>query len=332
MRFVIDGLTDIYLLYLPQVTSIYRDVQGGDGTRAQSWCVLPAEVEPTKQNFHLFITFTNQLDHALTTHLMLSKLFTSARTLLDRSSQASAPELSQPQITAEPANEMVTTRRQSGQHTVDGSDAGQTTPTQAPSSSRKRQIPSSDSEGSDSVENEEGESPATKKQKVLPVRGKDDKELKRSTRVAVEIPVSRVGLDRTSPIDPSRKEPQEEFHTSGSVEAAEVSSSYQSRLEIPDSESDGEDPELGEGVERPADSTIRQKQTKTYTASPSASKAKHKRFGSEESEVMVLSTAVEQKETDDESSDDDAPEVVGAQDALKQAKRKELEAAKAIEE
>ena len=293
--------------------------------------VLPAEVEPTKQNFHLFITFTNQLDHALT-HLMLSKLFTSARTLLDRSSQASGPELRQPQTTSEPANEMVTTRRQSGQRALDGSDAGQTTHTEALSSSRKRQIPSTGSQDSDSGENDETESPASKKQKVLPVRGKDDKELKRSTRVAVELPASRLRLDHTSPMDPGRKEPRGEIPTSGDVEAAEVSSSHPSRLEIPDSESDGEDSEIGESVGRSADSGMGQPQANTQTALPSAPKAKHKRFGSEESDVMIFSTAVEQKESDDESSDDDAPEVVGAQDALEQAKRKALEAAKAVEE
>jgi hypothetical protein len=105
-------------------------------------------------------------------------------------------------------------------------------------------------------------------------------------------------------------------------------------LEIPDSESESEAEisEIKEDTKNPDSSDTRQAYADVSEALPSAPKAKHKRFGSEESDVVKFPTAVEQDESEDESSDDDAPEVVGAQDALEKAKRKELDAAKAIEE
>lgn len=276
-------------------------------------------------------TSADKLDPA-PTYLMLSKLFTTARSLLDRSSQAIGPELWQTESASEPADEMVTTRGQGGPQAIDKSDAEETARREAPGSSRKRQIPSSDSEDSDSNGDEDIGTPASKKQRVLPVRAKDDKEPKTKTRLVVEIPVRRIRMDHTSQIDTVRKESQNGIPATQDVEKVEDSVSHQSRLEIPDSDFENEVSEVGKNVEAPESSGTGQTENKRHTALPSASKAKHKRFDSEESEVMIFSTAVEKEQSEDESSDDEAPEVVGAHEALEQAQMKEREAAKAIEE
>ena len=76
------------------------------------------------------------------------------------------------------------------------------------------------------------------------------------------------------------------------------------------------------------------------TADPgkqSGSAKKHKKFGSEEPEEALSSTApeqhepaVEEIEDSEESSDDDAPEEVGAQDAARDAKSKTQNAEEAV--
>lgn len=277
------------------------------------------------------------------TYLMFSKLFTSARTLLDRAPQSTGSELGQ----SDTADKMVTTRRQSGKHTIDETDEEDTTQLEPHSSSRKRQKSSARSGGSEQLDDEGTATPAAKKQKVLPVRAKDDELPKRNTRVVVEIPVSQIGLEYSGKSNTSPKLPQREASTTEDVEEVEDIEDDvavpSSRLEIPDSESDDDNSELGESVEKADTPSPEKAQPKTtslnttspkISGSPSAPKSKHKRFGSEEpeEEVEIYSTAIDLVESEDESSDDDAPEVVGAHEALDQAKLKEREAAKAVEE
>lgn len=272
---------------------------------------------------------------------MLSKLFTTARTLLDRSSQAPGPEPQRADSISDQADQMVTTRRQSGQNAILGSETEHTTQRDVSSSSKKRQISASESEDPESLDDEETGTPSNKKQKVLPVRAKDDIMPKRNTRPVVEIPVRRVTLDHASHINSSPKLPQKNAPTKSAEEMKNITSS-QTRLEIPDSESEDDVSDIEEVVGKLDTSSTKQTQSRKVAAIststdaaealPTPSKTKHKRFDSEESEVMIFSTAVEKEESEDESSDDEAPEVVGAQEALEQAKVKEREATKAVEE
>ena len=267
---------------------------------------------------------------------MLSKLFTTARTLLDRSSQAQGQELQQKDSTSEPVDNMVTTRLQGAQNTIDDRDAKRT------SSSRKRQIVSSDYGDLGSADDGEADVPANKKQKVLPLRAKDDKVPKRNTRPVVEIPVNRISSEHSSNIMAGPKKSRKDSPTLLVPRDAERSTSNESKMEIPNSDSESENSDLETAVTKLNNPTDREKfrgedvvkptSANTSKAVPSASKARHKRFDSEESEVMVVSNTVAKSDSEDESSDDDAPEVVGAQEALEQAKMKEREAAKAVEE
>lgn len=226
---------------------------------------------------------------------------------------------------------MVTTRRQSGHQAIERSGDAQATPNVS-SSLRKRQVPSSDSEDTESEESNEVESPASKKQKVLPVRPKDGEDVKRSTKVVVEVPVSHIVRDHASFSNPSGRKSLKRNPTSGGIESADDKTSPQSRLEIPDSESDDDASEAGKDTKDSDTLDTKQTDATVFIALPNALKAKHKRFDSEESDVVIFPTAIEQTQPEDESSDDDAPEVVGAQAALEQAKKKEFDAAKAIEE
>lgn len=273
---------------------------------------------------------------------MLSKLFTTARTLLDRSSQAQGQELQQKDSTSEPVDNMVTTRLQGAQNTIDDRDAKGTKKTTNSSSSRKRQILSSDYGDSGSADDGEADVPANKKQKVLPLRAKDDKVPKRNTRPVVEIPVNRISSEHSSNIMAGPKKSRKDSPTLLVPRDAERSTSNESKMEIPNSDSESENSDLETAVTKlnnskdtqqfSGEDVVKPTSANTSKAVPSASKARHKRFDSEESEVMVVSNTVANADSEDESSDDDAPEVVGAQEALEQARMKEREAAKAVEE
>jgi U3 small nucleolar RNA-associated protein 16 len=289
------------------------------------------------------LTASNQLNPALT-YLMLSKLLTTARTLLDRASQAEEREPQQTAAASTLADAMVTTRRQSGKHVIDGSNDDDSIRIETSGSSRKRQNLSSHSEDSDPIDEEGAGTAAVKKQKILPVRAKDDEMRNKNTRVVVEIPISRFGLEHNEHLNANRERPVKKIATAEDVEEVGGSDAHLSRLEIPDSESDDNDSEVAEGVEQsdldisspgqkgPRKDKINIASAAATGALPGVPKPKHKRFDSEESEVMLFSTALEKAESEEESSDDDAPEVVGALEALEQARMKVREAAKAVEE
>jgi hypothetical protein len=256
---------------------------------------------------------------------------------------------------------------------------------ESPRSSRKR-TRNANEDGPVDVAEESASATTVKKQKVLPLRERDDATPKRSTRLVVEIPVSlmaselrsmekhgedemseeeggedndsadaKKGFEETEPESPSndehlqklniQKDAEGEAHESedkpeaassaiGETEVMKGVGSAEAPLEISDSESDGE----SEVLEETAKTSPMQPRTKvspkmTETAPMSAqSKPKHTRFGSEHPEPgpEFSSAGPEIIESDEESSDDDAPEVMGAQDALEIAQSKARDAAKAI--
>jgi hypothetical protein len=167
----------------------------------------------------------------------------------------------------------------------------------------------------------------------------------------VEIPVSKMALE----LQDMEDDAEEESSEGRNVEEGDGSSDDE---EISDGEAPAEDEEVEgsavsdrEGLdisdsesEAPEETTksipTLPKKQKSASNTPKKSKPtaissqpKHKRFGNEdpETEPEFFSTAVEIMDSNEESSDDDAPEVVGAHDALKSAQSKARDAAKAVE-
>jgi hypothetical protein len=296
---------------------------------------------------------------------MLSKLFNSAVTFFHSAPPTKGTQKKQ-LGTRSPLREMVTTRGQSGKHAIDtGSIADDAKVVGTPGSSRKRQRKAGNSEALELRDNGDARTPATKKQKILstdggetrsssakkgkalPVRAKDDETPNRKTRAVVEIPAFQGGLGSSGR---KSKKPREEVPEN--EEEPQKNDADTSRVEeVPDSESESNDnksePKPSKSPKPRGNKKMKQKdsvnkETPEVTEAISSpanipAKPKHKRFGSEEPETPevpeaeVFSTAPEILESEDESSDDDAPEVVGAQEALETAKLREREAAKAVE-
>jgi U3 small nucleolar RNA-associated protein 16 len=295
---------------------------------------------------------------------MLSKLFNSAVTFFHPAPPTKGTQKKQ-LGTKSPLREMVTTRGQSGKHAIDtGSIADDAKVVGTPSSSRKRQRKAGNPEVLELRDSGDARTPATKKQKILstdggetrssitkkgkalPVRAKDDETPSRNTRAVVEIPAFRGGLGSSG--RKSRK-PRESPEKEEEPQKSDVDTSRVE--EVPDSESESNNDKPGpksskspkpRGNKKMEQKGSVNKETSEATEAISSpanipAKPKHKRFGSEEPETLevpeveVFSTAPEILELEDESSDDDAPEVVGAQEALETAKLREREAAKAVE-
>lgn len=174
---------------------------------------------------------------------------------------------------------------------------------------------------------------SAKRQKALPLREKDDDGPENT--VVLEKPVRSIPVElREVKKDAESSEEEEDEDVGQENEPAE-----EVQLEISDSESDAGSDVLEEPSKR--NPTLPMKENKSTApprkvpvTTPLSVKSKHKRFGSEEPELEpeFFSTAVEIIEPDEGSSDDDAPEVVGAQDALKSAQSQARDAAKAVEE
>jgi hypothetical protein len=298
---------------------------------------------------------------------MLSKLFSSARNLFHPVSQTNNDlKLA---LNKNPSNleKMVTTRGQSSQAaSQEGTSIEDAIEVDVPRSSRKR---SRNTRLEDEVGGavEAARKTPTKKQKVLPVREKDDDVvgMNKSTKVVVEIPVSNTVAEvhdltgDTKGEDPEEEDEAEEDGLSDSDgEGSEAEPVTENSAPVPeatgngeespvvdwegsevsDSESDGSDAPrkvtkpIPAPAKKPNPSATPPKKSGT---TPMSVQPKHKRFGSEEPgpEPEFFSTAIEIQDSDEESSDDDAaPEVVGAQEALKSAQSKAREAAKAVEE
>jgi hypothetical protein len=275
--------------------------------------------------------------------LMLSRLLTSAKSIFSSTSQTESQNSGG---STEISEEMVTTR-QKGKIAVIDLDAEDTITVETPRSSRKRQRNSSgDGDGVPADNVVVGS--ASKKQKILPVRAKDDESPTTNTRVVVEIPVSKVAEnlkenDTSSP--KSAKEspkPQEIIEIEDSEASDEglgggdaLGSSDESEAPREEQATPKSKPMSKAAAQAIALGTPKQKQAVIPPSSATIPRAtpKHKRFGSEEPEVEIFSTAVERIEPEEESSDDDeAPEVVETQAAQKSIELKTREAARAIEE
>lgn len=272
---------------------------------------------------------------------MLSRLLNSAKSIFTSTSQTDSQQSRESTGVSE---EMVTTR-QKGKIAVIDLDAEDTITVETRRSSRKRQRKTGDGDGT--ADDTVAVGSASKKQKILPVRAKDDESPTTKTRLVVEIPVSRMA--------DTLKE-----NTMSSPKSVKESPKAREIIEIEDSEdSDGdlEGIELGSGDESEVPE-VEQITPKAKTMSKAEAQAmalatpkrkqqvvapwsatlprvtpKHKKFGSEEPEIEFFSTAVEKIEPEEESSDDDeAPEVVETQAAQKSIELKSREAARAIEE
>lgn len=229
---------------------------------------------------------------------------------------------------------MVTTRGQTGKHASQEETSGEDTiVVEVPRSSRKRSRKVGEEQDLEMADQEV--SMSAKRQKALPLREKDDDEPK-NTGVMLEKPVRSIPVElREVKEDAEGSEAEEDDEEDGQQNrpAEEV------QLEISNSESDAGSDVFEEPSRR--DPTLPMKENKSMAPSkkvpvttPLSVKPKHKRFGSEEPELEpeFFSTAIEIIELDEGSSDDDAPEVVGAQDAMESAQSQARDAAKAVEE
>jgi hypothetical protein len=283
--------------------------------------ILAESEEP--QIFSRFFSRSTRTIQIDPLYLMLSRLLNSAKSLFNP-----VPEIennNQRDETVKISVDMVRTRQRGKAASDEDSIV-----VELPTSPRKRQRKSTD-EADLAVDHVESPGSALKKQK-LPVRAKDEETPNRSTRLVVEIPVSTINLGgRLSPgskISPKSKEIVEIEDSEESDEGPEIvdkdsedeHEASEHKEEIPNLNINSESPKKGENRLTNGDQKA------------DAVKPKHKRFGSEEPEVEFFSTAVEKIESEDESSDDDAPEVVETQAAQKDAELKARDAARAIEE
>ncbi|TAQ86713.1 hypothetical protein B7494_g4963 [Chlorociboria aeruginascens] len=249
---------------------------------------------------------------------MLSKLFNSARDILIPKSNSATDIRTQSLVDIEVNDaEMVTTRGGNGIPIVDfDPPVEDLIVVSVPPSSRKRARSPIDEGNLHTSGDEATTSADMKRQKILPVRVKDDEGPRKKTHVVVEIPVRR-GLRTSAQTTNSTGEDLEKTAESRDLEEDGTLIHKEARLEIPNSASEDDEQDSGANGSTVKDAT------------------KHRRFGSEEPEPVLepesLYTARENNELDEESSGDDAPEVIGIQDSLKDVKSKERDAAKAIE-
>jgi len=268
---------------------------------------------------------------------MLSKLFTSAKNLLIATAQPESTK-SSGSTSASVDEDMVTTRKQSGKDASENSIVAETV-----NSSRKRQKRKMEQDVQEIAE-VEGLGSAGKRKNVLPVRAKDEEVPRTNTRVVVEIPVSsaRAYSNPNLAVDSIEKDAPKE------PVVIEISDSEleEANSEDDESEAEGEDTAPGEPKSQPSSTEKNRNEgsatqpawaspiptTKSQEGTTSAAKPKHKKFGSEEPEVEFFSTAAERLESEESSEEDEAPEVVGAQDALESARAQTRDAARAAEE
>lgn len=166
----------------------------------------------------------------------------------------------------------------------------------------------------------DSEDSAVKRQRILPVRERDEPPSSSSrSRFAVEIPVKTLKDKNATPSKVSKEVVTIENDVVVGINIGGVNF--------------GGGEQSDDGGEALALPVVHKKDN-----TPKSAKTKHKRFGSEdldedvnEGDTEFFSAALEIPETDEESSDDDAPEVVGAQAALESTKLKSRSAVEAIE-
>lgn len=265
---------------------------------------------------------------------MLSRILTSAKRLLNP-----VPQFENNHQRAGGASisvDMVTTRRK-GKTAGDGVDAEDSITVETPRSSRKRQRKPEDGDMLQVDMRSTGS--AVRKQEDLPVRVKEDETPNRRKRVVVEIPASKAqrgingNINSTPKSSLSAPDVIEIGNSDGSAEGLEESSD-ENNTSKPNNDSSQLD--KNKNTLEKSNMTVKKQNKAGETGTiptTTASKPKHKRFGSEEPEAEFFSTAVENIDLDDESSDDDAgPEVIGAQAAQRSVKMKARDATEAVKQ
>lgn len=249
---------------------------------------------------------------------------------------------------------MVTTRLQTGEMadlTNDSFSALESLRQEVNStSSKKRQSPNTADEWTPA--------PTRKRQKKLPLRRRDEQHFERHKHIAVEIPVKNITQDDTPMWTATKGKVDTERSLDKSVpdlEVQETGDEYAGGSEDGDnpslaaqdvideqhiaptqSEKSSNGPRQGKEIKsrpqpKPASSP---KAVKTMSTSDIA-KPKHKRFVSEEPVPEELEQRVEEGvevEQENESSDNDAPEVVATHDAKEKVRISTRNATKAAEE
>ncbi|KAL3419245.1 hypothetical protein PVAG01_09467 [Phlyctema vagabunda] len=274
---------------------------------------------------------------------MFSKIFSSARSIF---TPATVPATERTLRRKSSRTEMVTTRGQKGKAAAAEdaqSSIGDLTVVQTPaSSSRKRQRSARKGDTTPAIKESE---PSPTKKRKLPVRSKgDDEPVETHTHIAVEIPVTSITPGSV------RKTAASAHVIENTVEHADHTTPEKTVVEIKDSDEEEEEepavlvsskkttpsratssvkktPQRKEQVKDMSDGSA----TKSGTPKP-----KHKKFGSEEPEdesAKILEPAANQEaQSEDDGSDDEAPEEVVTQDAAETVRKNLKEAAKVAEE
>ncbi|KAH7348785.1 hypothetical protein BKA65DRAFT_594551 [Rhexocercosporidium sp. MPI-PUGE-AT-0058] len=243
---------------------------------------------------------------------MFSRIYKSARALLTEPTQNPSPQTPPRKEANSPAT-MVTSRSQSrAARGGDEINENAIQPVVSSSSSKKRRLRSAvgDEDGEGEVATPTATPSAAKKRKTLPVREKDGSPIVKKLVPVVEIPARKV----TPEVEVEDGSPAKPIEIEESGDEEQVSEE-----EVNEAEE--------EEIEKPQ---VLEVDTKT----------KHKRFGSEEAEPELFSTAREDQEAvgevadseEESDSEDDAPEAIGIQDAAKQVKSKERDTAKAVKD
>jgi U3 small nucleolar RNA-associated protein 16 len=271
---------------------------------------------PQKINFHntdYNLTHNDELTHQtlcskrISKNSMFSRLYKSAKSIFTDSAET---EKTQPTPIVElPRDEtMVTTRQKDTQTPADREiEEKDSINVYVPSSSSsKRQRKGAKGKSSSEEDEAEYVPPSSRKRKRLPVRAKDAESPDLGkTRPVVEIPVKKIS-------------PDPDHANTGPTEEEEV------------------------------EDTEAQDEEHNAVAAETLENSKHRRFGSEPAEDEFFSIArevVNDEENqaskagedsrvieDSEDSEDDAPEAVGIQEAAKNVKLKDREAARVVKE
>ena len=268
-------------------------------------CRTPRNTTPTstlKESLYILITF------------MLSRIYQSARALLNDSTQNRSLSPASSKQSLQNSPEMVTSRSQSRAARRDD-EVNDDNTTQ--SSGQKRKLRSSGAGHTEAGEEAEVVTPvAAKKRKILPVREKGSSPVVKNTIPVVEIPARKA----TPEVEAKIGTPAKPIEIEDDVEE-----SSDEDVSVEDIEEDK--------VEEPKDVEVEVEVEVNTTT-------KHKRFDSEEAEPELFSTARDDPEAgeevadsdEDSDSEDDAPEAIGIQDAAKEVKSKERDTAKAVKE
>jgi hypothetical protein len=285
---------------------------------------------------------------------MLSKFLQYAQNILTFQLPVSLADTETEALQSDPT--MVATRRQTGGNST--SPALESLPQDTPSAGSKKRRRLQVADESTSFATQDGS--ITQKRQKLPVREKDEPQFERHSHIVVEIPVRDITQDNTpmwtapeqglfrgkralAEDKPSNSEVQGKNNQNGEEPEGDHRPSPVAKEAMSEdatfpgasgktSRERGRQKEVSSKPKR--DSKLTMEPVKVVDASKNA-KPKHKRFDSEEPAAEELDQVVEGQarvEKEDESSDDDAPEVVATHDAQEKAIITARNAAKAVME